>query len=254
MLYSSFYPRRHVQPWCWETSALRWPAASSIWTSTDCDTGEDLDHELQILTTGDQVLMSLFVDSFKPITGAQSALIEANAPKRMMIIRLDTDTPAPVHTCWTQTQIIYAWTHSLTCHADEYLDTRLPCILTSRIEHLLKLLQTPSHENLAHVLLFPVVRKQQVSDGVQEVGPVTSAPPCRCLKMRSCWFRRLVSEAGHRQELTCLSEDMFTKALDFSPEFFEENFMENAKLKARICDLVERASRTQPQDETKNSQ
>jgi len=64
-----------------------------------CDTGEeDLDHKLQILTTGDQVLMSLFIDSFKPITGAQSTLIEADAPKRMMIIRLDTDTPAPVHT------------------------------------------------------------------------------------------------------------------------------------------------------------
>ena len=44
-------------------------------------TGADLDHELQILTTADQVLMSLFVDPTKPITGAQSVLIQANVPK-----------------------------------------------------------------------------------------------------------------------------------------------------------------------------
>ena len=35
---------------------------------------------------------------YKPITDTQSTLIEADAPKRKMIIRLDTDTPAPVHT------------------------------------------------------------------------------------------------------------------------------------------------------------
>ena len=54
--------------------------------------------EMQIMTTDDQVLMSLFRDSFRPITGAEATEIVTNAPTRMMITRLDTDTPAPVHT------------------------------------------------------------------------------------------------------------------------------------------------------------
>ena len=70
------------------------------------DTGEDVDHKLQILTTADQEVVSsleyqvvsLFKAPFKPSTVTQSTLIEADAPKRMMIIGLDTDTPAPVHT------------------------------------------------------------------------------------------------------------------------------------------------------------
>ena len=61
-------------------------------------TGIDLYHDLQILTTEDQDLMSLSIDPERPITGAQATLIEADAPERMMIIRLDKDTPAPVHT------------------------------------------------------------------------------------------------------------------------------------------------------------
>jgi hypothetical protein len=40
-----------------------------------------------------------FKDPFKPFySRIQSTLIEADAPKRIMIIGLDTDTPAPVHT------------------------------------------------------------------------------------------------------------------------------------------------------------
>ena len=58
-------------------------------------TKSDLALELQIMTTDDQVLMSLFRDSTRPITGAESILIEAilpDQPRRIMIIRL---APAP---------------------------------------------------------------------------------------------------------------------------------------------------------------
>ena len=65
--------------------------------------------EVQIVTTDDQVLMSLFRDSFRPIAGAEATEIVTNAPTRIMITRLDTNTfcmcanthiliPAPVHT------------------------------------------------------------------------------------------------------------------------------------------------------------
>ena len=193
-----------------------------------CDT-EDLIHRLQILTTGDQVLMSLFIDSFKPIKDAQSTLIDAYAPKRMMIIRLDTDTPAPVHT-------------ELDTDADCHIlgHARIPCILTMRIAHMLKLLQTPSHESLAHVLLFPVVTKQKMSDGIHEFGPVHINSTLQMHEDVLMLVLKARQDAGHHQELTYLSEDMFTKTLAFLQNSFEKNFMENTKLKARICDLVER--------------
>jgi hypothetical protein len=105
---------------------------------------------------------------------------------------------------------------------------------------MLKLLQTPSHENLAHVLLFPVVRKQRVSDGVQEVGPVRINSTLQMLEDALMLVQKARHDAGHGQERTYLSTKMFENALDFLQRSFEENFMENAQLKARICDLVER--------------
>ena len=48
--------------------------------------------DLQVVTTGNEVMMSLFRDPIRPITSPQSILIEANAPKEIMIIRL---APAP---------------------------------------------------------------------------------------------------------------------------------------------------------------
>ena len=91
----------------------------------DRETKSDLESDLQVLVTEDQGLMSLFRDATRPITGAQTILIEANAPKRMMIIRLDTEVDDPL-----ESQIL----------------ERVPCTLTPRIEHFLKLLQTPSCE------------------------------------------------------------------------------------------------------------
>ena len=207
-------------------------------TEYKCDTNEDLSHKLQILTTGDQVLMSLFIDSFKPIKGAQSTLIEAYTPKRMMIIRLDTDTPAPVHT-------------ELDTDADNHMlgHARVPCILTPRIAHMLKLLQTPSHENRAHVLLFPVVRKQRVSDGVQEFGPVRINSTLQMLDDALILVQKARHDAGHlktppegssRRRTPPGTEDMFANTSAFLQSSFEQNFMKNPELKARICDLVER--------------
>ena len=194
----------------------------------NCDK-EDLIHRLQILTTGDQVLMSLFVDSFKPIKDAQSTLIDAYAPKRMMIIRLDTDTPAPVHT-------------ELDTDADCHIlgHAHIPCILTTRIAHMLKLLQTPSHECLAHALLLPVATKQKMSDGIHEFGHVHINSTLQMHEDVLMLVQKARQHAGHRQELTCLSADMFTKTLTFLQNYFEKNFMGNPKLKASICDLVER--------------
>ena len=48
-----------------------------------------MEREMQILSTADQALMSLC----KPITDAQCTLVDADAPKRLMIMRLDMGNP-----------------------------------------------------------------------------------------------------------------------------------------------------------------
>ena len=116
----------------------------------------------------------------------------------------------------------------------------IPITLTPRIEHFLNLLQTPSQEHLADILLFPVVERQRVSDGVQEVGPVDFRSTLQMVEDALMLVQRARHEAGHDQEGTSLSNNEFKKALDFLQSVFEENFMENAQLKARICDLDER--------------
>ena len=190
------------------------------------DTEEDMEQKLQIFVTGDQVLMSLF----KPITCAPiqvNSLIEADAPKRLMIMCLDTDTPrssGPHHAEVSQTV------------------EKIPATLTPRIEHFLNLLQAPSHEHLAHVLLFPVVRRQRVCDGVQEVGPVNFSSTLKMLEDAMMLVQRARREAGHDREGTTLSTTEFENALDFLKRIFEESFMENAELKASICDMTERAA------------
>ena len=190
------------------------------------DTEEDMEQKLQIFVTGDQVLMSLF----KPITCAPiqvNSLIEANAPKRLMIMCLDTDTP-----------------RSSGPHPAEVSQTveKIPATLTPRIEHFLNLLQVPSHEHLAHVLLFPVVRRQRVCDGVQEVGPVDFSSTLKMLEDAMMLVQRARREAGHDRKGTTLSTTEFENALDFLKRIFEESFMENAELKASICDMTERAA------------
>ena len=152
-------------------------------------------------------------------------------------LRLGTDTPASVHTVsdTDADEHMLGHTRSLSQTVE-----RVPCILTSRTEHFLKLLMTPSHENLAHVLLFPVVRKKQVSDGVQEVGPVNFSSTLQMLEDALTLVQRARREAGHHQESTCLGTEEFQKALDFLQKIFEDNFMENAQLKARIRNLQEK--------------
>ena len=115
---------------------------------------------------------------------------------------VDTDTPAPVHTMLNtnaddpmlgHTRIPCIFTPRTTVES-------IPCTLTPRIAHMLKLLQTPSHENLAHVLLFPVVRKQRVSDGVQEVGPVRINSTLQMLEDALMLVQKARHDAGHGQE------------------------------------------------------
>jgi hypothetical protein len=50
-------------------------------------------------------------------------------------------------------------------------------------------------------------------------------------------------DAGHDQEQTILSPESLRNAFDFLQRTFEENFMENAQLKSRICDMVERPAK-----------
>jgi hypothetical protein len=180
-----------------------------------------MEQKLHILTTDDQDMMTLF----KPITCEQCSLIDAHAPNRLMLVSLDIDTepsggPHPAELSPTIESIQVA--------------------LTPRIEHFLKLLQDCSHECFAHVLLFPVVRKHKISEGVQEVGPVNFTSTLQLLEDALKLVHRARREAGHDQEMTTLNTNEFQKALDFLRQIFEDRFMCDAKLKAAICDLEER--------------
>ena len=61
-------------------------------------TKSDLGAEVQIVTTDDEALMFLFRDSFRPIASAETTKIVTNAPTKIMITRLDTNTPCMLYT------------------------------------------------------------------------------------------------------------------------------------------------------------
>ena len=189
-------------------------------------TGEDLNQDLQILASDSQELMSLFIDPYKPITGAQSLLIEAETPERVIMVRLSADRSAPVHTVQDT-------------DADNHVHEPIPCKLTPRIEHFLKLLQTPSCENLANILLFPVVQKRRLSHGVQEVGPVHFSSTLQMLEDALLLVQQARRHAGFDRMGTVLSTSGFQKASDFLRDTFEVNIMNNEQLKANIRVLVE---------------
>ena len=79
-----------------------------------------------------------------------------------------------------------------------------------------------------------------MSDGVQEVGPVDFSSTLQMLEDALMLVQQARHKVGHNHEGTCLSPTEFKQALDFLQRIFEENFMDNAKLKARICNLDER--------------
>ena len=61
-------------------------------------TESDLGAEVQIVTTDDEALMLLFRDSFGPIASTETTEIITNAPTKIMITRLDTNTPCMLYT------------------------------------------------------------------------------------------------------------------------------------------------------------
>ena len=184
-------------------------------------TKSDMDHyDLQIVTTEDQSLMSLFRDPTRPILGSQPILIDANASKRMMIMRLDAE----------ESQIVKS----------------VPFSLTSRTEHLLKLLQTPAQSSLAQVLLFPVVRKQRKKDEFHESGPVDMSSTLKLLDDALTLVQDARHHAGHETDDTPLSTTEFKKALDYLQAIFEAKMMTNKKLQAYIRILDQNLSRTTP--------
>ena len=72
------------------------------------------------------------------------------------------------------------------------------------------------------------------------MGPVRINFTLQMLEDALMLVQKARHDAGHGQEQKILSTKKFHNALDFLQRTFEENFMENAQLKARICDLVER--------------
>ena len=69
---------------------------------------------------------------------------------------------------------------------------------------------------------------------------LAETPQVVCLEDALTLVQRARREAGHDQESTRLDTEEFQKALDFLQKIFEDDFMQNAQLKARIRNLQEK--------------
>ena len=68
---------------------------------------------------------------------------------------------------------------------------------------------------------------------------LAETPQVVCLEDARTLVQRARREAGHDQESTRLDTEEFQRALDFLQKIFEDDFMQNAQLKARIRNLQE---------------
>ena len=68
---------------------------------------------------------------------------------------------------------------------------------------------------------------------------LAETPQVVCLEDALTLVQRARREAGHNQESTRLGTEEFQRALDFLQKIFEDEFMQNAQLKARIRNLQE---------------
>ncbi len=204
----------------------------------------DLDSRLQICTTGDQNLLSIFKPTacaILPSTKSTVTKLEADAPDRILVLRLTTGAVASSDASVDRAAAITSCSNgSVAASATDVpqpIARRLvapPLVLTPRLQRFLSMLETPSHETLATVIMFPVVHKHKTLDGAEETGPVDYKAGLRLMEDALKLIHRARREAGHDEENTKLSDAEFLRALSFLQTVFESDCMANEDLKARI--------------------